>query len=106
MPLGPRAHDVPVVKGRCIRRGVAAEWLGNLVAMTEVACKSCVHFRTGNVPWCERWPEAATVAPSGQISSDMGITGGGPIPSGALVRASGTPGLAGASLPVQLEGWH
>ena len=53
---------------------------------------------------CGRWPGAATMAPSGQVGSDMGITGGAPLPSGALVRASSTSGLVGVSLPVHLEG--
>ena len=68
----------------------------------EVACKSCVQFRTGNGPCCERWPEAATVATSGQVGSDMGTTGG-PIPSDALVRARGKEQLAGEAFLVDLD---
>jgi hypothetical protein len=48
----------------------------------EVACKSRVQFEAGSGSCLERWPQAATVATSGQVVSDMGTTGG-PIPSDA-----------------------
>ena len=33
IPLGARAHGVPVAKGRCIWRSIAVKWLGKLGAM-------------------------------------------------------------------------